>query len=161
MSSSSSSSSSDFSSTLTLAQPNPDGSLAVPASPDRSAQAPTAAQWEAHAQDLQTQIDGLKDILAKPLSEILADREKSQDAAAAWDAFGAMWMLSQRAMRRVALDLAAQLGVSEQEVVARAMAHANGVLNGDGEDLGGTIAAPQMAHIARHKPFLRQKFRQG
>ena len=41
------------------------------------------------------------------------------------------------------------------------MALANSVLNGDGEDLGGTIAAPQMEHIARHKPFLRKQFRQG
>ena len=72
-----------------------------------------------------------------------------------------MWMLSQRAMRRVALNLAAQQGVSEAEVVARAMALANEVLNGDGVDLGGTIAAPQMEHIARHKPFLRKQFRQG
>ncbi len=151
------SSSAEFSSSL--AQPNPDGSLPLPAAPGDAAA--TAAQWQERAQDLQAQVDGLKEILAKPLSEILADREKSQDAAAAWDAFGAMWMLSQRAMRRVALDLAAQLGVSEQEVVARAMAHANEVLNGDGENLGGTIAEPQMAHIARHKPFLRQKFRQG
>jgi hypothetical protein len=41
------------------------------------------------------------------------------------------------------------------------MALANEVLNGDGVDLGGTIAAPQMEHIARHKPFLRKQFRQG
>ncbi|HWT20345.1 MAG TPA: hypothetical protein VN280_15625, partial [Variovorax sp.] len=74
--------------------------------------------------------------------------------------FGAMWMLSQRAMRRVALDLAAQLGVSEEEVVARAMDHANAVLNGAGEnDLGGTVAPAQMAHIARHRGFLRGQFR--
>ena len=155
------SSSSDFSSTLTLAQPYPDGSLPVPAAPGRSAAAATAAQWEERAESLEAQVKGLKEILAKPLNEILSDREKAQDAAAAWDAFGAMWMLSQRAMRRVAVDLAAQLGVSESDVVARAMAHANDVLNGDGVDLGGTIAEPQMAHIARHKPFLRQKFRQG
>lgn len=151
--------SADFS--ASLVQPSPDGSLPEPAAPDSRAAAPTAAQWQERALDLQAQVEELKEILAKPLSEILAEREKSQDAAAAWDAFGAMWMLSQRAMRRVALDLAAQLGVSEQEVVARAMQHANAVLNGDGENLGGTIAAPQMAHIARHKPFLRQKFRQG
>ena len=72
-----------------------------------------------------------------------------------------MWMLSQRAMRRVALDLAGQRGVSESDVVARAMQHANEVLNGDGENLGGTIAEPQMAHIARHRAFLRKQFRQG
>ena len=152
---------SSFSSKLTIAQPNPDGSLPVPAAPASSRATPTAAQWEERAEQLQDQIKSLQDILAKPLSEILAGREKAQDAAAAWDAFGAMWMLSQRAMRRVAVDLAAQLGVSESDVVARAMAHANDVLNGDGVDLGGTIAEPQMAHIARHKPFLRQKFRQG
>nr|MBP7606513.1 hypothetical protein [Giesbergeria sp.] len=68
---------------------------------------------------------------------------------------------SQRAMRRVALDLAAQLEISESEVVARAMQHANEVLNGDGVDLVVTIAAPQLEHIARHRAFLRKQFRQG
>ena len=156
-------SSSDFSSALTLAQPNADGSLPVPAAHSAGAAAagPTAAQWEERAQALQEQIDGLQEILAKPLSEILADREKSQEAAAAWDAFGAMWMLSQRAMRRVAVDLAAAQGVSEADVVARAMRYANEVLNGDGENLGGTVAEAQMAHIARHKQFLRKQFRPG
>ena len=68
-------------------------------------------------------------------------------------------MLSQRAMKRVALDLAARQGVGEEEVVARALDFANDVLNGDGVDLGGTIAEPQMAHIARHRAFLRKQFR--
>ena len=149
------------STSLTIAQPNPDGSLPVPAAAGASAASATAAQWQERAEDLQTQIDGLQAILAKPLNEILADREKAQDAAAAWDSFGAMWMLSQRAMRRVALDLAAQLGVSESEVVARAMQHANEVLNGDGVDLGGTLAAAQLEHIARHRALLRKQFRQG
>lgn len=157
------SASSSFSSALTIAQPNPDGSLPVPAAGGAGAAtaAATAAQWEERAQHLQDQVDGLQAILAKPLNEILADREKSQEAAAAWDAFGAMWMLSQRAMRRVAVDLAEAQGVSEQDVVARAMRYANEVLNGDGENLGGTIAEAQMAHIARHRPFLRKQFRQG
>ena len=137
---------------IAIAQMNPDGTVPVP---------PTPAQLEERVEALQAQVDDLKAVLAKPLSEILADTEKSREAAAAWDAFGAMWMLSQRAMRRVALDLAAQQGVSEADVVARAMALANEVLNGDGVDLGGTIAAPQMEHIARHKPFLRKQFRQG
>ena len=72
-----------------------------------------------------------------------------------------MWMLSQRAMRRVAMDLAAQQGVAEAEVVARAMAHANAVLNTEDETLGGSIAPAQLAHIARHRPYLRRQFRQG
>ncbi len=144
---------------ITIVSPNPDGSLPLPADPQSAA--PSAAQWQERAEQLQQQVDGLQDILARPLSDILADREKAQEAAAAWDAFGAMWMLSQRAMRRVALDLAAQLGVSEADVVARAMRHANDVLNGDGVDLGGTVAPAQLAHIARHRPFLRQQFRQG
>ncbi|MBW8893026.1 MAG: hypothetical protein JF617_13125, partial [Burkholderiales bacterium] len=93
---------------------------------------------------------------------ILAEREKADEAALAWDRFGAMWMLSQRAMRRVALDLAAQLGLSEEEVVARAMTHANAVLNGADEvDLGGTVAPAQLQHIARHRNFLRNQFRTG
>ena len=137
---------------IAIAQLNPDGTVPVP---------PTSAQLEERVEALQAQVDDLKAVLAKPLSEILADTDQSREAAAAWDAFGARWMLSQRAMRRVALDLAAQQGVGETEVVARAMALANEVLNGDGVDLGGTIAAPQMEHIARHKPFLRKQFRQG
>ena len=46
-------------------------------------------------------------------------------------------------------------------MVARALAYANQVLNAEDEDLGGTIAAAQLAHIARHKAFLRKQFRQG
>lgn len=149
-------------SSLTIAQLNPDGSVPVPAAPDAAANAAAAAlQREAQFEALQAKVEALQEVLAKPLNEILADREKAQEAASAWDAFGAMWMLSQRAMKRVALDLATQLGVSEADVVACAMRHANEVLNGDGVDLGGTIAPAQMAHIARHKPFLRKQFRQG
>ncbi|RZI67481.1 MAG: hypothetical protein EOP80_18500 [Variovorax sp.] len=113
------------------------------------------AQNEAMAE----QLGALNELLAKPLNEILAERDKFREAAAAWDAFGAMWMLSQRAMKRVALDLAAQQGMSEEEVVARALAHANEVLNGDAVDLGGTLAEAQLAHIARHRATLRKQFR--
>ena len=113
------------------------------------------AQHDAMAE----QLDALNELLAKPLNEILAERDKFKEAAAAWDAFGAMWLLSQRAMKRVALDLATRLDVSEAEVVSRAMAYANDVLNGDGVDLGGTIAEPQMAHIARHRALLRKQFK--
>ena len=145
---------------LTIAQLNPDGSVPVPTAPDAAANAAAEAlQREAQFEALKATVDDLQEILAKPLSEILADRDKFKDAALAWDAFGAMWMLSQRAMKRVALDLAAQQGVSDEDVVARALAYANDVLNGDGVDLGGTIAPAQMAHIARHRPFLRKQFR--
>ena len=145
---------------LTIAQLNPDGSVPVPTAPDAAANAAAAAlQREAQFEALKAQVDDLQEILAKPLNEILADRDQFKQAVAAWDAFGAMWMLSQRAMKRVALDLAAQQGVTDAEVVARAMGYANQVLNGDGENLGGTIAEAQLAHIARHKPFLRKQFR--
>ena len=130
----------------------------LPAAP---AAGPSAQALQERAEALQEQVDDFQALLAKPLNEILADREKALEAATAWDRFGAMWMLSQRAMRRVALDLAEQQGVSETEVVARAMQYANEVLNGDGVDLGGTIAPAQMAHIARHRPYLRKQFRQG
>ena len=146
---------------ITIVQPNPDGSLPIPAPAAPSATEAAAAQLQQRAEALQEQLDGLQELLAKPLNEILADRDKALEAASAWDAFGAMWMLSQRAMRRVAVDLAAQQGVSEAEVVARAMQHANAVLNSEDETLGGTIAPAQLAHIARHKPFLRKQFRQG
>lgn len=149
-------------SSLTIAQPNPDGSLPVPAAPDAAANAAAEAlQREAQLEALQAQVAQLQEILAKPLTEILAEHDKASEAAAAWDSFGAMWMLSQRAMRRVAMDLAAQQGVSEQEVVARALAYANQVLNVEDEDLGGTVAPAQLAHIARHKAFLRKRVSVG
>jgi hypothetical protein len=118
------------------------------------------AAAQAQNETLTARIADLNELLAKPLNDILAERDKFKEAAAAWDAFGAMWMLSQRAMKRVALDLAAAQGVSEETVVTRAMTHANEVLNGDGVDLGGTIAEAQLAHIDRHRAFLRKQFRQ-
>lgn len=146
---------------LTIAQLNPDGSVPVPADPsvvvDKAVQ---AAQMQQRVQALQERLDALQDVLNKPLSEILADHEKGQETALAWDRHAAMWMLAQRAMRRVALDLAVQQGMSEEDVVARALAYANGVLNGaDEEDLGGSVAPAQMAHIARHRAHLRKQFR--
>ena len=145
---------------LTIAQLNPDGSVPVPQAPDAAANAAAEAlQREAQFEALQAKVEGLQEILAKPLADILAEHDKFKEVAAAWDSFGAMWMLSQRAMRRVAMDLAATQGVSEEEVVARAMAYANQVLNTEDEDLGSTIAPAQLAHIARHKAFLRKQFR--
>jgi len=144
---------------ITIVQPNPDGSLPIPAPAAPSATEAAAAQLQQRAEALQEQLEGLQELLAKPLNEILADRDKALEAASAWDAFGAMWMLSQRAMRRVAMDLAAQQGVSEAEVVARAMQHANAVLNTEDETLGGSMAPAQLAHIARHRPYLRKQFR--
>ena len=141
----------------------------VPASPPAAApskaeapEGPTPEQLAQQNAALSERLEAMDELLAKPLKDILADHEKAQEAALAWDRFGAMWMLSQRAMRRVAMDLGAQLGVSEQEIVQRAMGYANAVLNGaDEEDLGGTIAPAQMQHIGRHKAFLRGQFRGG
>ncbi len=147
--------------TIAIAQMNPDGSLPIPAPAPApaSAAATDTSEMEQRLEALQARADALQEVLDKPLSAILAEHERAQETAAAWDAFGAMWMLSQRAMRRVAMDLAAQLGVSEEEVVQRALAHARNVLNVEDEDLGGTVAPAQLAHIARHKPFLRKQFR--
>ena len=146
---------------ITIVQPRADGSIPLPSKEDALARTAEAEILENRVEALQEQMGHLQALLAKPLNEILGDHHKALEVAAAWDAFGAMWVLSQRAMRRVALDLAAPQGVSEAEVVARAMQYANEVLNGDGEDLGGSIAATQLAHIARHKPYLRKQFRQG
>ena len=150
---------------LQIVSANAEAAL-VPPSETRKSDAgesgPTLEEAIARNEALTEKLDALDAVLAKPLAEILAEREKADEAALAWDRFGAMWMLSQRAMRRVALDLAAQLGVSEDEVVARAMTHANAVLNGADEvDLGGTIAPAQLQHIARHRNFLRKQFRTG
>jgi hypothetical protein len=56
-------------SSLTIAQPNPDGSLPVPAAPDAAANAAAEAlQREAHVQAMQARLDELQEILAKPLA---------------------------------------------------------------------------------------------
>ena len=145
---------------LTIAQLNPDGSVPMPQAPDAQANAAAEAlAREAQFEALQTQMAELQEILAKPLKDILVDHDKLQKNAAAWDAHAAMWMLGQRAMRRVAMDLAAQQGVSEAEVVQRAMDYATAVLNVEDEDLGGSVAPAQLAHIDRHKPFLRKQFK--
>ncbi len=144
---------------LQIPRPNPDGSFAAPAPSAADSAADALRDAQAQQAALAEQLDAVNALLAKPLNEILAERERFKEAAAAWDAFGAMWVLSQRAMKRVALDLAAQVGVSEDEVVARALVQANAVLNGDGVDLGGLVAEAQLAHIGRHKPFLRKQFR--
>ena len=152
------------SSPITIVQPNPDGSLPIPAPaapPEPGAADQAQAQLRQQAEALQERLQGLQELLNKPLAAILAEHDKALEAAAAWDAFGAQWLLAQRAMRRVALDLAAQQGLDEAAVVARAMAHANAVLNSEDEDLGGSIAPAQLAHIARHKAYLRKQFRQG
>jgi hypothetical protein len=151
---------------LQIPTPDASGNFAAlalkPATP--AASGPTPAEIslrdaEARHEAMTEKLDALNEILAKPLSEILAERDRFKEASAAWDAFGAQWMLSQRAMKRVALDLGAAQGVGEEEIVRRALVLANEVLNGDGVDLGGTIAEAQLAHIARHRPFLRRQFR--
>ena len=144
---------------LHIPKADANGHYALPVPPAPVAPDPALAEAAERNQALGAQLDALNELLAKPLSQILAERDQANDAAAAWDAFGAMWMLSQRAMKRVALDLAAQQGVSEADVVARALGHANAVLNGDEDDLGGLVASAQMAHIARHRAMLRKQFR--
>lgn len=147
-------------SSLTIAQLNPDGSVPVPEAPDAQAQAAAAAlEREAQFDAMQAQMAELQEVLAMPLKDILAEHDKLKKNAAAWDSYAAMWMLGQRAMRRVAMDLAAKQGVSEEAVVAQALRYATDVLNNEGEDLGGSVAPTQLAHIARHKPFLRAQFK--
>ena len=77
---------------ITIVQPHPDGSLPIPAAAPAAESSAQALQERAEA--LQDQVDDFQALLAKPLNEILADREKALEAAAAWDAFGAMWVLS-------------------------------------------------------------------
>ena len=146
---------------ITIVQPNLDGSLPIPAAPEPSATERAQAQLAQQTEALQQRLQDLQALLDKPLSAILSEHDKALESAAAWDAFGAQWLLAQRAMRRVALDLAAAQGLDEAAVVARAMGYANAVLNSEEEDLGGSIAPQQLAHIARHKAHLRRQFRPG
>lgn len=146
-------------SSLTIAQLNPDGSVPMPEAPDAQAKAAAATlEREAQFDAMQAQMKELQEVLAMPLKDILAEHDKLKKNAAAWDAYAAMWMLGQRAMRRVAMDLAAKQGVSEEDVVRRALNYANAVLNTEEEDLGGSLAPAQLEHINRHKAFLRKQY---
>ena len=51
---------------ITIAQMNPDGTVPLP---------PTSAQLEERVEALQAQLADLKEVLDKPLSEILADTD--------------------------------------------------------------------------------------
>lgn len=144
---------------LQIPKADANGHFNMPAAPAPAEPDPALAEAVERNAALGDKLDALNELLAKPLNQILAERDQAKDAAAAWDAFGAMWMLSQRAMKRVALDLAALQGVTEADVVARALVHANAVLNGDEVDLGGLVANAQMEHIARHRAMLRKQFR--
>ena len=91
--------------------------LPVPAAPDAAANAAAEAlQREAQLEALQAQVAQLQEILAKPLTEILAEHDKAA-APPPRDSFG-RWMLSRHAPRGDGFG--GQQGVSEQEVVARA-----------------------------------------
>ena len=108
----------------------------------------------------------------RPVSDPAADRLRVavRAAVARWDGRTVLRV----EVPLVPVDAAAWLGaqaLGDNELLAIVLGHgranvsaldlANDVLNGDGVDLGGTIAEPQMAHIARHKPFLRKQFRRG
>ena len=73
-------------SSLTIAQLNPDGSVPVPTAHDAAANAAAEAlQREAQLEALKAKVDDLKEILAKPLNDILAEHDKFKEMAAAWD----------------------------------------------------------------------------
>ena len=74
-----------LSDSLQIAAPNPDGSITPPPSADELRQA-----LEARNAQLMDRLGQLEEILARPLDQILAERDRFKDAAAAWDSFGAM-----------------------------------------------------------------------
>lgn len=75
-------------SSLTIAQPNPDGSLPVPAAPDAAANAAAEAlQREAHWKRCKPRWRSCRKFWPKPLTEILAEHDKAKEAAAAWGFF--------------------------------------------------------------------------
>ena len=99
---------------------------------------------------------------------VLARTEQADERASKAGASDALWQGPALAQVREVIERVAETDVTVliqgesgtgKEVVARALAYANQVLNVEDEDLGGTVAPAQLAHIARHKPFLRKQFR--
>lgn len=98
-------------------------------------------------------------ILAKPLKELLTEYELLKKSNEEQQAIIVMWMLSQRAMKCVAFDLANSLGFSTTEVSDRAIDCANKILK-DKNSFNGTILDPNMELFEKHKDFLLEKFKQ-
>ena len=141
---------------LTIAQPNPDGSLPVPAAPDAAANAAAGhCSARRNSEALQAQVAQLQEILAKPLTGSWPSTTRPRGRRRVGFFRGDVDAV---AARRAAWRWIWRPAGRER---ARGGGPAPGCQPGAqcrDEDLGGTVAPAQLAHIARHKAFCASSF---
>lgn len=105
------------------------------------------------ANDLGLENQNYKELLAKPLGDILQENADYKKAYEEQQALIAMWMLRQRAMKKVAFDLAKKLNIGEENIIDSAKNLASRVIEKN-EDLEGTISSSNMQFFQKHKDYL-------
>jgi len=98
-----------------------------------------------------------KDILARPLGEILDENANLKKAVEEQKALIALWILRQRAMKKVAFDLAQNKGVSEDEIMQDAEKNMHKVLiQSDNLEI---IPDSNMEYFENHKNYLINNYK--
>lgn len=104
------------------------------------------------AEKIEKEKDYYKEMLARPLLEILDENANLKKAYEEQQSLIALWMSRQRAMKKVALDLAANQSIKEEVVVEKAQE--NIIKIADGDDLNGLIDSAAKSYFLRHKNYI-------
>lgn len=94
-----------------------------------------------------------KELLAKPLGEILQENANYKKAYEEQQELIAIWMLKQRSMKKVAMDLGKELNVSEEDIINKSMSQQLAVVENN-DDLEGIIPNTDMQFFQKHKDYI-------
>lgn len=97
----------------------------------------------------------LKEILARPLVDIIDENVSLKNSLKEQKQLVAFWMLGQRSMKKVALDMARKCNASAQDVTDTNHENMKKVL--DGYDLDGVADKEAMAFFLTHKNYLHKR----
>lgn len=104
-------------------------------------------------EDLAVENQKYKELLAKPLGQILEENANYKKAYEEQQQLIALWMLRQRAMKKVAVDLAKENNISEQEIVNKSVELQKNVLTSEnGQE--NIVSPQQMQYFEQHRKFL-------
>lgn len=110
------------------------------------------------------QIEKYKATLARPLQSILdenaqlkkAYEEQIQQYKKAYEEqqqITVLWLLRQRAMKKVALDLGKKLDISDQEILNQSVENAFKIIK-NGDTLEGIVGEKEFQRFENHKSYL-------
>ncbi len=106
-----------------------------------------------HNDKLESENQAIKEILARPLQEIIQENADLKIKVKEKDQLLAMWLLRQRAMKKVALEFAKKSGKGNEEVVSLARQMARLILT-EKNDLDGIVIEESMKFLQDHKDYL-------